>query len=302
MLKLFIISFLLSLYSVLYAQKEIPLYESSVPNSKAAANEEEIIAKKGEDTLAYKVYVPTISVFLPPKEKSKGTAVIICPGGGYHVLVMSREGSEIARAFNKIGIAAFVLKYRLPEDRIMQDKSIGPLQDAQRAVQLVREHATQWNINPGKVGIMGFSAGGHLASTAGTHFESALIENKNHTSLRPDFMILVYPVISFSDSLGHSGSRENLIGKNPSEKQILFFSNELHTDRSTPPAFIVLAGDDSVVKPGNSFVFYNELRKNGVIAEMHVYSAGEHGFLRQPPFEEWFGRCCYWLKNNGWLM
>ena len=181
--------------------------------------------------IAYNVSVPTITVFLPPKEKANGTAVIICPGGGYHVLVIEREGRDIAREFNKLGVAAFVLKYRLPDDRIMPDKSIGPLQDAQRAVAVVREHAGEWNIDPHKIGIMGFSAGGHLASTAGTHFENALIENKNGTSLRPDFMILVYPVISFSDSLGHIGSREYLLGKNPSEKQIRFFSNELQVDK-----------------------------------------------------------------------
>jgi acetyl esterase/lipase len=214
---------------------------------------------------------------------------------------MNREGREIATAFNRIGIAAFVLKYRLPDDRTMQDKSVGPLQDAQRAVQIVRERSAEWQINPEKIGIMGFSAGGHLAATAGTHYNNIEIENKKGTSLRPDFMILVYPVISFSDSLGHTGSREYLLGKNPDEKQIRFFSNEFHVNRSTPPAFIILAGDDSVVKPENSFVFYYELRKNAVNAEMHVYSKGEHGFLKEPPFEEWFGRCFFWLKSNGWL-
>jgi acetyl esterase/lipase len=281
-----------------FSQKEIPLYDSRIPNSKDALNEEKIVSNNEVDTLAYKVSNPTLSVFLPPKDKSTGTAVIICPGGGYHVLVMNREGRDIARAFNKLGVAAFVLKYRLPEERTMQDKSIGPLQDAQRAVQIVRENAGEWNIKPDRIGIMGFSAGGHLAATAGTHFNNAQIENEKGTSLRPDFMILVYPVISFSDSLGHSGSREYLLGKNPDEAKIRFFSNELHIDRSTPPSFIILAGDDSVVKPENSFVFYNGLRKNGINAEMHVYSAGEHGFLKEPPFEEWFGRCCFWMKRN----
>jgi acetyl esterase/lipase len=176
----------------------------------------------------------------------------------------------------RFGIAAFFLKYRLPDDSIMTDKSIGPLQDAQRALQLVREHVSEWKIDPFKIGIMGFSAGGHLAATAGTHFEKAFIENKQGTNLRPDFMILVYPVISFGDTLGRVG-------------------------RTTPPAFLILAGDDSAVKPENSMVFYYALRKNAVSSEMHICESGEHGFLKTPPFEEWFGRGSFWLKSNGWL-
>jgi acetyl esterase/lipase len=301
MIKLYFSTLFFTLVSVCQAQQEIPLYDGKIPNSKDPGNEQDLIFNNEINNLAYNVSVPTITVFLPPADKANGLAVIICPGGGYHVLVIDREGRAIARAFNKLGIAAFVLKYRLPAESIMPDKSIGPLQDAQRAVQLVREQAGQWNIDPHKIGIMGFSAGGHLASSEGTHFENALIENKNGTSLRPDFMILVYPVISLSDSLGHIGSREYLLGKNPSEKQIRFFSNELHVGKSTPPAFLILAGDDSVVKPGNSLVFYNALIKNGVPAEIHIYTSGDHGFLKQPPFEEWFGRCCFWLKSNGWL-
>jgi acetyl esterase/lipase len=291
----------LSLASSGFSQKEIPLYSGEIPNSRDARDEEELVFSNDGDTLAYKVSHPTLTVFLPAPEKAIGTAVVICPGGGYHVLVMNREGSIIARAFNKLGVAAFVLKYRLPDDKTMPDKSIGPLQDAQRAVQVIRERAGEWNIDPHKLGIMGFSAGGHLASTAGTHFENVLIENKNGISLRPDFMILVYPVISLSDNLAHLGSREYLLGKNPSEQQIRLFSNELQVGKSTPPVFIILAGDDRVVKPENSLRFYDTLKMNGVVAEMHIYSYGEHGFLKTPPFEEWFGRCTFWMKSNGWL-
>jgi acetyl esterase/lipase len=297
---IFLASFLTLACSCL-AQQEIKLYPGKIPNSTDAPDEEKIVFNNEVDTLAYKVSHPTITVFLPPAEKACGTSVIICPGGGYHVLLMTREGCDIARAFNKIGVAAFVLKYRLPDDKFMSDKSIGPLQDAQRAIAVVRERAGEWNIDPHKIGIMGFSAGGHLASTAGTHFENALIDNKNEISIRPDFMILVYPVISLADSLGHIGSREYLLGKNPDEERIRYFSNELHVDKSTSPAFLILAGDDSVVKPENSLIFYNALRKNGIRAEMHIYQSGEHGFLKTPPFEEWFGRCCFWLKSNGWL-
>jgi acetyl esterase/lipase len=297
-----LISLILCIALISSAQKEIPLYDGKIPNSKDPGDVKGVIFNHEVDNIAYNVSVPTITVFLPSKETANGTAVIVCPGGGYHLLVIGREGRDIAREFNKRGVAAFVLKYRLPDDRIMQDKSVGPLQDAQRAVQLVRERAGEWNIDAHKIGIMGFSAGGHLASTAGTHFENAVIENKNATSLRPDFMLLVYPVISMADSLGHIGSREYLLGKNPSEKQIRMFSNDLHINKSTPPAFLILADDDSVVKAENSLVFYNALRKNGVAAEMHIYQSGEHGFLKAPPFDEWFGRCCFWLKSNGWLM
>ena len=280
-----------------FSQQEIPLYPEKIPNSKDVPDEEELVFNKEVDTLAYKVSHPTLTVFLPRAEIANGTAVVICPGGGYHVLLMTREGCDIARAFNKLGVAAFVLKYRLPDDKTMPDKSIGPLQDAQRAIQLIREKADKWNIDKHKIGIMGFSAGGHLASTAGTHFETALIDNKKGTSIRPDFMILVYPVISLTDSLGHIGSREYLLGKNPSDKQIRYFSNELQVTKNTPPAFIILAGDDTVVKPENSMRFYESLKINGVPSEMHIYSSGEHGFLKTPPFEEWFGRCCFWMKN-----
>jgi acetyl esterase/lipase len=282
-------------------QQEFPLYKGKVPNSKSSLIKEEIVSNPEVDTLIYKVSNPTLTMFLPAWGKTKCSAVIICPGGGYHVLVINREGRKIAREFNNHGVAAFVLKYRLPDDNIMTDKSIGPLQDAQRAIQTIRQHAVEWHIDPQKIGIMGFSAGGHLAATAGTHFDKALIDNKKGTSLRPDFMILIYPVISFMDSVGHMGSREYLIGKTPTDEQIRYFSNEYHVSKSTPPTFLTAAGDDSVVPLNNSLFFYNALKKNSIPSEMHIYSAGEHGFLKQPPFEEWFGRCCYWMKCNGWM-
>jgi acetyl esterase/lipase len=298
-------SALFSLFIVIsctgFSQMVIPLYSGKIPNSKDVKDEEEIVFNKEVDTLAYKVSHPTLTVFLPAPEKANGTAVVICPGGGYHVLLMTREGCDIARAFNKLGIAAFVLKYRLPDDKILSDKSIGPLQDAQRAFEVIRERAGEWKINPARIGIMGFSAGGHLASTAGTHFDKTLTGSTTGISVRPDFMILIYPVISLSDSLGHIGSREYLLGKNPDAKRISYFSNDLQVTKTTPPAFIILAGDDTVVKPENSLRFYNALKMNGVSAEMHIYSSGEHGFLKSPPFEEWFGRCCFWMQSNGWL-
>ena len=279
------------------AQQETPLYAGKIPNSTGAPNEENKKANELVDSLTFNVSIPTLTVFPAPTDKANDTAVIICPGGGYHVLLTKREGTDVARTFNKLGVTAFVLKYRLPSGKIMKDRSIGPLQDAQRAIQFVRQNARQWNIDPQKIGIMGFSAGGHLASTAGTHYREALIENAKGVSLRPDFMLLINPVISFSDSIGHTGSRNNLLGEAPTENQIRLYSNELQVTKTTPPAFLVHANTDSVVPVANSLSFYNALQRSGVPVGIHIYAKGEHGFLTAPSFDEWFGRCVYWMKS-----
>ncbi|GGC02796.1 alpha/beta hydrolase [Dyadobacter sediminis] len=278
------------------AQTEIPLYSSQIPSSVHAPDQE-----TNKDDIIRNVSKPTLAVYLPEPEKANGTSVIVCPGGGYGVLVMDYEGYRIAKELNKSGIAAFILKYRLPDARIMKDQSIGPLQDAQQAIKTVRERAGEWKINPDKIGIMGFSAGGHLASTAGTHYDSTFIENPRKTSLRPDFMILVYPVISLSDKIGHKGSGTNLLGKTPSAENIKYFSNELQVSKKTPPTFLTHAGDDTVVPVSNSIKFYEALNTHGVPADMHIYSKGEHGYLKTPAFQEWFGRCLQWMQSNRWL-
>ena len=280
------------------AQQVIPLYPDKIPNSKISANEEQATANALVDTVTRKVSLPTLTIFLPLINQSNGTAVIICPGGGYGGLLTKREGSDVARAFAKLGVAAFVLKYRLPDDGIMEDKSIGPLQDALQALKTVRQNAGKWNIDLQKIGIMGFSAGGHLASSAGTHYDARIIENPDNIDLRPDFMVLVNPVISFTDEIGHIGSRNNLLGKTPSVEKINFFSNELHVNQSSPQTFLVHTADDMVVSPENSFRFYHALRKNKVNAELHIYSEGGHGFLKKPVFEEWFGRAVNWMKDR----
>jgi acetyl esterase/lipase len=275
------------------AQQEIPLYPGPIPNAKETPDEE----IKRADHVVSKVSRPTLSVFLPPSGKANGAAVIICPGGGYGVLVMKREGYDVAEAFTKMGIAAFVLKYRLPSDKTMPDKSIGPLQDAQQAIKTIRQRATEWKIDPKKLGIMGFSAGGHLAATAGTHFSTSLIDNPANINLRPDFMILVYPVISLTEKMGHSGTRTNLLGTTPSPELISQYSNEAHVETSTPPTFLTHAGDDKVVPVANSLVFYEALQRLGIPADLHLYTKGGHGYLQTPAFDEWFGRCLHWLRQ-----
>jgi acetyl esterase/lipase len=281
-----------------FAQQTIALYENKIPGALQIGNEENYDTVRG---VAFKVSTPTLRMYLPPKEKANGTAVVICPGGGYGALVMNKEGFAVAEYFVKQGVAAFVLKYRLPDDKTMKDKSVGPLQDAQQAIALVRQHAMQWNVDTSRVGIMGFSAGGHLASTAGTHFNHPVIRLKQQVSVRPDFMILVYPVISMTDSLGHSGSRHKLLGKNPSLQKIKFFSNELQVTAQTPPAFLIHAGDDKVVDVDNSISFYEALRHKAVPAEMHIYPKGNHGFVLKMPVEEWMHVCTKWMKQSGFV-
>ncbi len=301
-LKIIILSVcILPLQSRLYAQQTINLYAGSIPNS-TNYKMQEITLFEGSRIKGYRnISRPTIAVYLPVKEQSNGTAVIICPGGGYFMETNLMEGINIANPFVKHGIAAFILKYRLPSDSIMKDKSIGPLQDAQQAIKLVRQHAAEWNIDTGKVGIMGFSAGGHLASTLGTHFDTTFISNEGHINLRPDFMILIYPVISMTDKLTHMGSRDNLLGANPSIEKINFFSNELHVTDKTPPIWLTHAGDDKVVDVDNSIIFYEALRHHKVSAEMHLYPKGDHGFVLRLPTEEWMKPLFEWMKKNNWM-
>ncbi len=285
-----------------FSQQTIALYKDSIPNSKPVANEE-VSQKRDSTIIISKITQPTLTIFLPPADKANGTAVIICPGGGYWVVAYGHEGLDEAKKFNEMGVAAFVLKYRIPSSASMPNPEIGPLQDAQEAIKTVREHAAEWHINPARVGIMGFSAGGHLAATAGTHFNHVVIPNPLNTSLRPDFMLLIYPVISFSDSIGHIGSRDQLIGKNPSLEKIIEYSNELQVTKETPPTFLVHADDDDGVNPQNSVSFYLALLKNKVPAELHIYQTGGHGFgLHLPNKNElWMERCQHWLEINGWL-
>jgi acetyl esterase/lipase len=280
--------------------KTIDLYPNGVPNSKKVPAGAYI--EKTVNTRASKVSNPALIPFFPEKGKENGAAIVICPGGGYSILSMENEGYSIARKFAEIGVTAFILKYRLPSDSIMVDKTIGPLQDAQRAIQLVRQRAKEWGISTDRVGIIGFSAGGHLASTAITHFNKAVIENKDNVNLRPDFGILMYPVVSFGD-IAHKGSKNNLIGNNPSPEMVDLYSNEKQVTANTPPTFLVHAQDDKTVPVMNSVVFYEAMVKAGVKGEMHLYQAGGHGFglNNKTTKDQWFDRCVNWMTANGWL-
>jgi acetyl esterase/lipase len=284
--------------SVAFAQqKPILLYPGGVPNSKPAPD---TYKEKTEGYSISMVTEPTITPYFPEKDKATGTAIVIFPGGSYINLASDHEGRAIALEFNKIGVTAFVVKYRLPSDQIMVDKTIGPLQDAERAIQMVRERAAEWGVNPHKVGVIGFSAGGHLASTIDTHFDKVVIDNKNNISVRPDFAMLIYPVISFGP-FAHAFSRENLIGKNPSQQLIDLYSNEKQVTANTPPTFLIHAEDDDVVPVQNSLLFYDALVKNKVKAEIHLFQAGGHGFgLNNPTTtDHWFDWAANWLRGNG---
>lgn len=249
------------------------------------------------------VQQPDIAVYLPTRGIATGQAVVICPGGGYGILAYDKEGTDVAKLLNGKGITAIVLKYRLPNSKSNVEPHKSPLLDAQRAIRLVRANAAKWNINPNNVGIMGFSAGGHLASTAGTHFDKG---NANATdpvdrfSSRPDFMVLAYPVITMSQPYMHAGSRNNLIGANPTTELATLYSNDLQVTKETPPTFIVHATDDAGVPVENALSFYQALKNKGVPAEMHLYPKGGHGFglaVGKGYLETWTDRCVDWMRT-----
>ena len=283
----------------LEAQQIIDLYQDAIPNSKPYPMKEIVTEKNGQIAWIQKVSKPTLTIYQPDKEIALGAAVIICPGGGYSGESYLKEGTIIAETFVRKGIAAFILKYRLPSDSIMVDKSIGPLQDAQQAIKTVRQNASKWELDPEKIGIMGFSAGGHLASTAGTHFDKSYIPNDENISLRPDFMVLIYPVISMKDELTHPGSQQNLLGNAPSEEQKLLFSNELQVGPNTPLTWLTHTGDDNVVSVENSIQFYKALLRNEILSEMHLYPKGNHGFVLSLPTEEWMQPLFDWMDKSG---
>ena len=285
------------LMSSIHSQTIIPLYKGTIPNSKPCSVVE-VTAPLGRVS---GVTVPVMYAYLPEKPDSVKGAVIICPGGGYARLAIDHEGHEVAKNYNKQGIAAFVLKYRLPVDTAcVENTETLALMDAQQAIKIVRDRAVEFNINPNNIGIMGFSAGGHLASSLGTHYSVSLIPNKENTNLRPDFMVLGYPVISFTDSLAHKGSRDNMLGKKASKEKIELYSNELQVTPNTPPTFLIHAADDKSVKVENSLEFFMALKRNKVPTEIHIVQKGGHGFGLHNKDEpcDWLDWVFTWLKAN----
>lgn len=274
--------------------QSFPLYgEAAIPNSKPAPNTE----TGAETGWLVNVSMPSIDVYLPAKVKATGASVVIFPGGGYRGLSFDYEGIQQARFFVDHGIAAFVVKYRLPSDVWMQDKAIGPLQDAQQAMRFARLNAKKWNLDTTRIGVIGFSAGGHLASTLATHFDKPQIDNAKNINLRPDFLILVYPVISMDSAITHADSRLALLGENPTQARINFFSNELQVNSNTPPTLLLHAVDDKLVDVKNSILFLEALKKAGVPVQAHLFDKGEHGFFLIPR-DRWQNPIMDWLESN----
>lgn len=289
MKKIYLVLFFLAAIATAKAQhKTLFLWPEGVPNSKKT-NEKE----KADTTNAVRIsYVqnPSIDVYLPSRGSATGQAVIICPGGGYGILAYDKEGTDVAKWFNAKGIAGIVLKYRLPNSKSNVVPHKSPLMDTQQAMRLVKKNAAKWNIDTTKIGIMGFSAGGHLASTFGTHFDE---------DTRPAFMILIYPVVTMKIPITHEGSRNNLLGREPGDELVKYYSNETQVKPDSPATFIVHATDDKAVPVENSLMLYKALKDKNIPVEMHIYNYGGHGFgLAQDKgyLSTWPDRLYDWLK------
>lgn len=246
---------------------------------------------------------PKITVYRAPETTATGTAVVVCPGGGYGVVAADHEGKQIAEWLNSLGVSAFVLQYRLGP----RYHHPAPLQDAQRAVRIVRARGKDWGVDPTRVGILGFSAGGHLTSTAATHFDAGQADAADpveRVSSRPDFAVLAYPVISLVDPVAHKGSRRNLLGETPDPALVELLSNERQVTAQTPPTFLFHTADDGAVPVANSLLFFEALKQAGVPAELHVFAHGRHGVglaTDDPALSQWPKLCALWLKGLGLL-
>lgn len=288
-------------FSITAQDNILPLWSKQIPNQ-IDSDEEEV--KEYTDILRIsKVQEPTLEVYLPSKGNSNGQAMLIFPGGGYQLLAYDWEGTDMAKFLNSKGIAGIVVKYRLPDSRSLKEAYNVPLQDAQRALRLVRANAEKWHIASDQIGIMGFSAGGHLAATLGTHFNEEVYapqDSIDSLSARPDFMVLVYPVITMQETNTHKGSKEALLGNNPSQEMVTHFSNELQVKEDTPPTFLVHATDDTGVPVENSLLFYTALKEKNVSATLFIYPKGGHGFsfgFKDAFLKEWTNQLNSWLTT-----
>lgn len=267
-----------------FSQEEIKLY----PNGPTESNELKTEEKWRDKDFLLDISEPRMYAYPASNENNCGTAVLICPGGGYSGVSAVKEGAEIAKWFNELGVSAFVLYYRMPNGHYEI-----PLKDAQTALSIIHKRSREWKINKKKIGIMGFSAGGHLASTVGTHFKTK--------AERPAFMLLAYPVVTMNKDLTHKGSRDNLLGKNPSDELVKLYSNELQVNKQTPPTFIIHARDDGAVPIANSENLLEALQKNKVPAKLVTYDEGGHGFgMRKKgiPVENWPQKMKSWLTER----
>ncbi len=269
----------------------IPLWPHKIPGNITTEDFEKRTLRNHEVRYS-RVSKPSLSLYLPDNAQGQEPtgAVVICPGGGYGGLAYSHEGIWMAQAFNRLGLAAAVVKYRLPDDRVMTERHTRPTQDVQRAMQIMHDHARDWHIDPDKIGVMGFSAGGHLAASVSTHFKDVLVANATQAQVKPDFSLLIYPVISFDPNIMHQGTRNNLIGRGASDKQTTYYSNETQVSEHMSPVCLVHASNDRSVKVENSIVFYEALRRHNVPAELTILNQGGHGFGLRPgrPMNRWF--------------
>ncbi|WP_343670103.1 alpha/beta hydrolase [Chitinophaga sp.] len=279
----------------------IPLYKDSILNYKATNEKETIIGDPNCPDFYIKTIFPSLEIYFPDSSCNKKCGVLIIPGGAYKFLAYKDEGRKVGIWLSQHGITAFILKYRLPNDSLMLNKTIAPFQDAESAIKIIRLNNLKWHININSIGVMGFSAGGHLASYLATQFSNPSIPNLERINLRPDFCILIYPVISMKDSLTHLGTRNNLLGKNPSLENIEKYSNENYVTNNTPPTYLTHAKDDKLVTINNSLIFYQALLKNNVAAEMHLFPKGNHSFVLKLNEDEWLIPIMKWLTNGGWL-
>ena len=275
----------------------IDLWPEGVPGLRTDATPE-----KSTEGHVSNVHHPTLTVYPAPAGTAAGTAVVICPGGGYGVLSIEKEGTEPARWFNALGVTAFVLKYRMAEYG-----HPAPLRDVLRAMRLVRSRAAEFGVRTDRIGVMGFSAGGHLASCAGTLYDAP--EGRTGAALdaisaRPDFLLLIYPVITLKDPYAHAGSRRNLLGEHPAKAAIEHLSTELQVTANTPPAFLLTSFEDHTVPAENSIGFFEAMRRAGVPAELHAFEKGPHGVGLRPgfgPIADWPRLAEQWLRLHGWL-